>query len=297
MDDTYLAINQANWDSRAPLHARAYGLARYVDDAQALSDVVRFDRPRLGDIAGLDAVHLQCHIGTDTLSLHRLGARMTGVDLSGTSIDHARELAERVGADITYVQSDVYSAPAALGNRTYDLVYTGIGAICWLPDIARWGRTVAELLRPGGRLFIRDMHPVLNAGLAMTVADDHPDRSQQQWISGQGDVTIALELPYWEQSQPLEWNDEVTYAGSEVVSSPRSVEWNHSLGEIVSAVLDAGLRLTSLVEHDSVPFEPFQGAMTFDPETGEYRLTERPWRLPATFTLTAVKDQQPRQPL
>ena len=294
MDDAYLAINQANWDSRAPLHARAYGLARYVDDAQALSDVVRFDRPRLGDVSGLDAVHLQCHIGTDTLSLHRLGPRMTGVDLSGISIDHARELAERVGADITYVQSDVYSAPAALGNHTYDLVYTGIGAICWLPDIARWGRTVAELLRPGGRLFIRDMHPVLNTCLAMTVADEHPDRSQQPWISRPGHVTIALELPYWERSQPLEWNDGVTYAGTEIVSSPRSVEWNHSLSEIVSAVLDAGLRLTTLVEHDSVPFEPFRGAMTFDADTGEYRLSERPWRLPATFTLTAVKDQQPQ---
>ena len=290
MDEDYLAINAANWDSRAPLHARAYGIERYLADPTALSDVVRFDRALLGDIAGLDVVHLQCHIGTDTLSLHRLGARMTGVDLSGTSIDHARHLAADAGADITYVQSDVYSAPEALDHRTYDLVYTGIGAICWLPDIARWAWTVAELLRPGGRLFIRDMHPVLNASLAMTVADDHPDRAQQSWISGPGDVTIALELPYWEQPQGMEWNDEVTYAGDELVGSPRSVEWNHSLGEIVMAVLGAGLRLTALVEHDSVPFQPFPGAMTYDPATGEYRLAVRPKRLPATFTLSAVKD-------
>jgi 2-polyprenyl-3-methyl-5-hydroxy-6-metoxy-1,4-benzoquinol methylase len=290
VDEDYLAINAANWDSRAPLHARAYGIERYLADPAALSDVVRFDRALLGDIAGLDAVHLQCHIGTDTLSLHRLGARVTGVDLSGASIDHARHLAADAGSDITYVQSDVYSAPEALDHRTYDLVYTGIGAICWLPDIARWARTVAELLRPGGRLFIRDMHPVLNSSLAMTVADEHPDREQQSWISGPGDVTIALELPYWEQQRWMEWIDEVTYAGDEAVSSPRSVEWNHSLGEIVMAVLGAGLRLTALVEHDSVPFQPFPGAMTYDPKTGEYRLTERPERLPATFTLTAVKD-------
>jgi len=290
VDDDYLAINAANWDSRAPLHARAYGIERYLSDPDALSDVVRFDSARLGDITGLDTVHLQCHIGTDTLSLHRLGARMTGVDLSGASIDHARQLAADAGADITYVQSDVYSAPEALEHRTYDLVYTGIGAICWLPSIERWARTVTELLRPGGRLFIRDMHPVLNSSLAMTVANDHPDRAQQSWISGPGDVTIALELPYWEQQQGMVWSDEVTYAGDEAVSSPRSVEWNHSLGEIVMAVLGAGLRLTGLVEHDSVPFQPFPGAMTYDPETGEYRLTERPERLPATFTLTAVKD-------
>lgn len=289
MDD-YLAINRANWDSRAPLHARAYGLEKYLEDPAALSGVVRFDLPRLGDVSGLDALHLQCHIGTDTLSLYRLGARMTGVDLSGASIALARDLATAVGADITYVESDVYRAPDALGHRTYDLVYTGIGAICWLPDIARWARTVAELLRPRGRLYIRDIHPVLNTGLAMRVADEHPDRAQQPWISGPGDVTVALELPYWEQREPLEWNDEVTYAGSEKVSSPRSVEWNHSLGEIVTAVLEAGLRLTGLVEHDSVPFEPFPGLMTYDEETGEYRLGERPERLPATFTLTAVKE-------
>jgi 2-polyprenyl-3-methyl-5-hydroxy-6-metoxy-1,4-benzoquinol methylase len=290
VDDDYLTINRANWDSRAPLHARAYGLAKYVDDPELLSDVVRFDTPRLGDIAGLDAVHLQCHIGTDTLSLHRLGARVTGVDLSGVSLDQARRLAVEVGADIAYVQSEVYAAPEALGHQTYDLVYTGIGAICWLPDIARWARTVAELLRPGGRLFIRDMHPVLNASIAMTVADDHPDRQQQSWISGPGDVTIALELPYWEQPVPLEWNDEVSYVGSETVGSPRSVEWNHSLSEIVTAVLEAGLRLTALVEHDSVPFQPYPGIMTCDPDTGEYRLTDRPGRLPATFTLVAVKE-------
>jgi SAM-dependent methyltransferase len=289
VDDDYLAINRANWDSRAPLHARAYGLDRYVDDPDALSGVVRFDLPRLGDVAGLDAVHLQCHIGTDTLSLHRLGARMTGVDLSGASVQQARELAAAVGADITYVESDVYEAPGALDHRTYDLVYTGIGAICWLPDIARWARTVAQLLRPGGRLFIRDMHPVLNACLAMTVADEHPDRSQQPWISGPGEVALALELPYWEQPEPLEWYEEVTYAGSEKVGSPRSLEWNHSLGEIVTAVLEAGLTVTSLVEHDSVPFEAFQGVMTYDEATGEYRLAIRPERLPATFTLTAVK--------
>lgn len=288
MTDDYLTINAANWDSRAPIHASEYGIDRLLADDRALSDVVRFDQPRLGDIAGLDVVHLQCHIGTDTLSLHRLGARVTGVDLSGVSLQFARNLAAQAGADITYVQADTYSAPAALG-RTYDVVYTGVGAICWLPDIARWAQTVAALLRPGGRLFIRDMHPVLNSLLAMTVADEHPDRAQQPWITPPGGTTFALELPYYEQAEALEWHDEATYFGEGAVSSPRSVEWNHSVGEIVTAVLDAGLELTSLAEHDSVPFEAFPGQMTFDPRMGEYRLRERPERLPGTFTLSARK--------
>ena len=285
----YLELNRTNWDSRATVHADAYGLERFVEDPGHLSSVVRFDRPRLGDIAGLEAVHLQCHLGTDTLSLARLGARVTGVDLSGVALAEARALAERAGADVEYVQSDVYSAPEVLRGRRFDLVYTGIGAICWLPSIERWAHTVAAILRPGGRLFIRDGHPVLLAALAMTVGEEHADRAQQSWITGPGERTVALELPYFEQLDPIVWEDQFSYAGTEKVAQPRSVEWNHGLGEIVTAVLGAGLELTSLTEHDSAPWDALPGAMVVDESTGEYRLRDRPERLPATFTLTAVR--------
>jgi len=285
----YLDVNRANWDSRAPIHAVGYDIDRLLGDPDAISDVVRFDLPRLGDLAGLDVLHLQCHIGTDTLSLHRLGGRLAGLDLSPGSLAEARNLAERAGAAIDYVESDVYSAPQALAGRTFDLVYTGIGAICWLPDIARWARTVAGLLRPGGRLFIRDGHPVLNALTPVVVGREPVDRDQQPWISGPGATALAIEFPYYEQREPMVWRDAVTYGGEGEVASPESVEWNHGIGEIVTAVVDAGLRLTSLTEHDSAPWEAFEGLMAFDGATGEYRLRERPERLPATFTLTAVK--------
>lgn len=284
----YLAVNRANWDSRAPLHAKGYGIDRLLADPSALSEVVAFDRARLGDLSGLDVVHLQCHIGTDTLSLARLGGQLVGVDLSPASLAEARDLAERAGAPIEYVEADVYSAPQAL-RRQFDLVYTGIGAICWLPSIERWAQTVAALLRPGGRLFIRDGHPVLNALLGMVVAEEHPDRAQQPWVSGPGEATPALELPYFEQSVPLVWEDAATYASDQPVGSPLQVEWNHGIGEIVSAVLASGLELTGLVEHDSVPWEALPGMMSCDEATGEYRLRDRPERLPATFTLTARK--------
>lgn len=285
----YLDINRANWDSRAPIHAQGYGLERYLNDPDAISEVVAFDLPRLGRLDGLDVVHLQCHIGTDTLSLARLGAAsVTGVDLSPVSLDAARRLARQTHTPIDYVESDVYSAPSALAGRQFDLVYTGIGAICWLPSIARWAQVVAALLRPGGRLFIRDGHPVLNALIPQQVGVESPDRPQQPWITGPSGLTYALELPYTERPEPIVWNDEHTYAGDAVVASPTSVEWNHGVGEIVTAVLAAGLQLTSLVEHDSVPWEAFEG-MALDPATGEYRLADRPERLPASFTLTAVK--------
>lgn len=289
MTGDYLAINRANWDSRvAPHLASGYGIDALLADPAALSDVVRFDRPRLGDLTGLDVVHLQCHLGTDTLSLSRLGGRVTGLDLSGESVAAARDLAARAGAGIDYVQADVYSAVEVLGAGRFDLVYTGIGALCWLPSISRWARTVADLLRPGGRLFVRDAHPVLNSVLGMAVATEHPDRAQQPWISGPGQLTPALELPYFEQETAMVWSDQFSYAGGEV-SSPVSVEWNHGLAEIVTAVLDAGLVLTGLVEHDSVPWEALPGMMALDPQDGEYRLAERPERFPASFTLMAGK--------
>lgn len=289
--DHYLAVNRANWDARAAIHAEGYMLEDLLADPAAISEVVAFDRPRLGDVAGLDAVHLQCHIGTDTLSLARLGARLTGVDLSPASLAVARDLAARAGADIAYVESEVYRAPEALAGRDFDLVYTGIGALCWLPSISRWARTVAALLRPGGRLFLRDGHPVLNAALGMVVAGLHPDDSQDVTLTQPGDSTVALELPYFEQAEPITWREETTYGGEGRVSSPESVEWNHSLGEIVTAVLDAGLELTSLTEHDSVPWDALPGLMALDAATGEYRLHDRPERLPATFTLTARRPE------
>jgi len=285
----YLAINRANWDSRAPIHAQNYGIERLLEDPSALSQVVTFDLPRLGDIAGLDVVHLQCHIGTDTLSLFRLGGRVTGLDLSPASLAEAGTLAERAGADIRYVESDVYAAPEALDGRQFDLVYTGIGAIGWLPNIHRWAEVVAALLRPGGRLFIREGHPVLWASVVVPVGADPIDRAQQPSITGAGRDTVALELPYFEQAQGMAWHEEATYAGDDLVASPDTLEWNHGLGEIITALFDAGLRLTSLTEHDSVPYAALPGLMDFDKVTGEYRLSDRPERLPASYTLTAVK--------
>jgi 2-polyprenyl-3-methyl-5-hydroxy-6-metoxy-1,4-benzoquinol methylase len=126
--DDYLQSNRANWDDRAPAHAASpgYAVSRLVADPTALSGVVEFDRPLLGDVTGLRGIHLQCHIGTDTLSLHRLGARMTGLDFSPAALHQARALAIQAGADIDYVESTVDGAVAALGAGGFDLVYTGI---------------------------------------------------------------------------------------------------------------------------------------------------------------------------
>ncbi|WP_187976825.1 bifunctional 2-polyprenyl-6-hydroxyphenol methylase/3-demethylubiquinol 3-O-methyltransferase UbiG [Mycetocola sp. JXN-3] len=267
-------VNRANWDARAPLHLGSpdYAVDALINDPARISDVVAFDRERLGDITGLRTVHLQCHIGTDTLSLARLGAApVTGLDLSPASIAGAREIAERAGVDVSFVESDVYLAPEVLEPGSFDLVYTGIGALCWLPDVRAWARTVATLLAPGGRLFIREGHPML-------------------WsIDETRTEGLVLGFPYFEQPEPNVWNEDSTYVNTEAkVSAPLSHDWNHGLGEIIGALLAEGLTLTAFEEHRSVPWNAIPGRMhTVD--GGEWVLDEHPERLPLSYTLQAVK--------
>jgi 2-polyprenyl-3-methyl-5-hydroxy-6-metoxy-1,4-benzoquinol methylase len=159
----YRSVNLSSWDERAPAHTSSpdYAVQSFVEDPDFISDVVRFDLPLLGEVSGMRGVHLQCHIGTDTMSLARLGARMTGFDFSGAALGEARRIASLAGADVDFVEGDLYAAPDLLPRGDFDLVFTGIGALIWLPDIRRWADVVASLLRPGGRLFIREGHPML----------------------------------------------------------------------------------------------------------------------------------------
>lgn len=273
--EDYRRVNRASWDERAPAHAASpdYGVERFVADPAFLSDVVRFDLPRLGSVEGLRGVHLQCHIGTDTISLARLGATMTGLDFSPAALEQARALAERTGAPVDFVESDVYAAADVLDEGAFDLVFTGIGALCWLPDVRRWATVVRRLLAPGGRLFLREGHPMLWA------LDDVGE-----------DGRLVVEHPYVERPEPTVWDEGGTYVETDVVfEHNRSLEWNHGLGEIVGALLDEGLRLTQLVEHDSVPWDAFPGHMERI-GGGEFRLADRPWRLPHSYTLQAVLD-------
>ena len=277
MDD-YRDINRASWDERAPAHAGSpdYRVQSFIDDPGFISPVVAFDLPRLGDLSGLRGIHLQCHIGTDTVSLSRLGARMTGLDFSPVAIDLARNLVARTGDQVSFVESDVYDAVTALDGEQFDFVFTGIGALGWLPSISRWATTVAALLRPGGRLFIREGHPMLFA-----LADPRPDG------------LLVVDFPYFERDEATVWDEGGTYVETDVVFTANTThEWNHGLGEIVSALHAEGMQITGLVEHDSVPWEALPGQMTKD-DRGEWRLSDRPWRLPASYTLRAVKPVDP----
>lgn len=269
----YLATNLANWNSRVPHHVAGYGLDAFRTDPAHLSTVVRFDLPRLGDISGLDVIHLQCHIGSDTVSLARLGARhVTGIDFSRPALDAATRLAAEAGNDVRFVLADVYSALDVLEPASFDLVYTGIGALCWLPSVRRWAQIVADLLRPGGRLFIREGHPML-----WTLCDPRDDQ------------LLVVQFPWFETESGTEFHEEVTYTEqSAPLESPATRQWNHGIGEILTAVADAGLRLDIFEEHMSVPWNPLGEAMV-EIEPGEWVLRDQPERLAATYTLSATR--------
>ncbi len=271
----YWEINRANWDQRAAVHAAStsYNLGRLVDDPAALSGVVSHDAPYLGDLSGLDVCHLQCHIGSDTVSLAKLGARsITGLDVSPKSLEVARQLAHDCGIfDATFVEAEVYDAAEALGPGRFDLVYSGVGAVNWIPNIARWASVVAQLLRPSGRVYLRDGHPMLYA------------------IDHRRDDGLFVEFPYFETEEPFVDDEPGTYTDGDdsAITSVVTHEWNHGVGETVQALLDAGLVITRLAEHTEAEWQALPAMI--DIGGGRYALPERRERLPMMFTVEARK--------
>lgn len=266
--------NRKNWDDRSALHyASGYGIQKLIDDRTAISGTLAPDVERLGDLTGKDVIHLQCHLGTDTVSLTRLGPRrVVGVDLSGQSIRRARSIAADAGADIEYVEANVYGAREAV-DGDFDLVYTSLGVLCWLPDIDSWARVVASLLARGGRFFIRDDHPMF-----MTIGEDVSNG-------------LRVEQPYFQQDRPLTWEDEGSYVeatdDAPAVAHPRNHQWNHSLGEIVTALLRAGLVIDALEETPYAAWSPWPELMVKDEGGRGYRLRDQPERLPLQFLIEA----------
>jgi SAM-dependent methyltransferase len=255
--------NRAWWDEAAPLHAES---ALYdLDGFRAGRDDIRpFEVTELGPVAGRDLLHLQCHIGTDTLSWARHGARVVGLDFSQASLAVARRLAIDCSIDAEFVCADVYDAVAALGGRDFDVVYTGIGALGWLPDLARWAAVVHELLRPGGVLYLVEIHPTVLGVIedGRTLTRDILDADYRAWDEPGG-----------------------TYAAPDVLLE-RTIthERDHALSEVLSAILDVGLTLELFHEQSSTNV-PWPWAVRGD--DGYYRVPDDRPRFPLTYSLRA----------
>ncbi|MFD5023869.1 class I SAM-dependent methyltransferase [Streptomyces sp. NPDC058373] len=277
-DRRLMAVNEANWDARTPVHTASafYGLA---DEAQAL-DPARWFAPYewedLGELTGRELAHLQCHLGTETLVLAGQGARATGLDLSGASVAAARELAARQPAgpmaETRYVQANVYDAVEALGAARFDVVYTGKGALCYLPDLGRWAAVVAGLLRPGGMLYLAEFHPLLNSlGPTPTGETDTPLALRHDYLAGRGAIRRDATYTYTD--------------GPAVQGATESVEWMHGLGEVVTALVGAGLVVELLREDEELPFPRWPEMVRT--KSGRWRLPDASPRIPLLFALRA----------
>jgi len=256
-------LNRALWDERVPIHTASdfYDVEGFLAGRSDLRD---FERAELGDVTGKTLVHLQCHFGLDTLSWAREGARVSGLDFSTPAIEAARDIAERAGIDADFVAADVYDAPDALGGRRFDVVYTGLGALNWLPDLERWAHVVRRLLNPGGRLYLVEFHPFV-----ATLADEE----------------LSVAYPYF-HTEPLEFDDPGTYADlTAQTTHNRSQEWNHGFAEVLTAILGAGLQIELLHEHDHTLFQRWPFLERRD--DGTYHLpADRP-SLPLMYSLIA----------
>lgn len=263
----YLEANRAWWDHVVPIHeaSRGYDREGFLRGEKPLCPV---ELEELGPLVeGRSLLHLQCHFGMDTLNWARLGARVTGLDFAPQAIEAARRLSEESGVPGRFVEANVYDAPAALEGERFDLVYTGIGALIWLPDIEEWARVVADCLAEGGRLYVYEAHPVL-LSLAINESESH-----------------ALEVvsPYFERPEPWANDEPTTYVDGPPLEVTRSYEWNHGLGEIVTALIEAGLAIEFLHEHREVPWQalPWLEFVGDGPRGADGRYQSgRMWRLP-----------------
>lgn len=274
--DDHRRANRANWDDRVPIHwaSPVYDVAGFIADPSRLSVEVAYDAPLVGDVRGKRLLHLQCHMGKDTLSWARLGAQVTGLDFSEPAIEAARRLSAESGTPGRFVVAELYDAPDVL-REAFDIVYTGVGALNWLPSIARWAEVVASFLVPGGLLFVRDCHPML---FSLDWRED----------------ALVVRYPYFETVDPVVSDDASTYAGPGTVGHTRTYEWGHGLAEIWAAVRDAGLRPTDLREHRELAWQGLP-QMTQGPD-GMWRLPESQRDMvPLMFSLNARRPENLRR--
>ena len=270
-NEASFAANLSLWNAWTAIHSTGefYDLAGFKAGGVRLR---AYEVELIGDVTRKSLLHLQCHFGIDTLSWARLGARVTGADFSPAAIELARSLADELGfPDARFVQSNVYDLPESLDGQ-FDIVYTSRGVLGWLPDIRAWAGVVAHFLAPGGTFFITEIHPV-----AQVFENERV-----------GPGELRLTYPYWEHAEPLTFEVKGSYADpSADVADQIEHGWNHGLGEIVTALIEAGLRIETLIEH---PFLDWKVDFLVEEGEGRWRLpSDGLGALPLMFSLVATK--------
>jgi SAM-dependent methyltransferase len=263
-----LLANRKRWDRLVPFHMRSrmYGVDKFKAGKSSLGPI---ELEEVGDPRGKSLLHLQCHFGMDTLSWARLGANVTGVDYSREAIRAAVELSKELGVPARFVCSDIYDLPSRLKGK-FDIVYTSHGILCWLPDLARWGKIIARYLRPGGTFYILEGHP-----LAFLLSQDSPK------------PFLRIRESYFAKDQPARYLVRGSYADGASSLKMEAFEWQHPLSEVVSALAGAGLRIEYLHEF---PFDSWhQFSWQVKRKDGYWHPRDRRFSIPLMFSIRATR--------
>lgn len=270
-DEERVAANRRRWDRLADLHLESpfYDVAGFRAGRPTLDTV---ELEGVGDVTGQSLLHLQCHFGLATLDWARRGARTVGVDFSGRAIRHARALAAELKLEARFVEADVCDALPHLGGERFDVVFTSYGAISWLPELRGWARTIAGSLKPGGRLFLADFHPLL-------------------WMFDETSSLKELRLTYpYFAREALREEERGSYAVPDADFTAISYSWQHTFEDIITVLLAEGLSVTSLREYPYLAWKWFD--FMVQGTDGFWRMPEGAPDLPLMFSLTARTPEQ-----
>ncbi len=272
--EEYFAANRALWDGWTELHVPSafYDVEGFKAGRDPLDRVVS---EGVGDVSGLSLLHLQCHFGLDTLGWARRGASVVGLDFSECAVAHATALASELGLDARFVCANVYDALDALEGERFDVVFTSYGAISWLPDLGRWAEVIAASLKPGGRFFIAEHHPFL------WMFDDLTSKRE-----------LVFRYPYFD-GEALRFDEKGSYAVPDADFEAVSYSWQHTFEEIITSLVGAGLRITSLAEYPYLAFTWFSFMELA--EDGFWRMPADMPQLPLMFSVTATRGPEAQE--
>jgi SAM-dependent methyltransferase len=265
----YTQANRRLWNAWTKIHENSqfYDLEGFKAGANSLKSI---EIEELGSVVGKTLLHLQCHFGQDTLSWARLGAKVTGIDLSDEAIYLAQNLAEELKINARFICSDIYDLPDVLDER-FDIVFTSYGVLAWLPDLARWTEIISRFLQPGGIFYIVEIHPY-----ASTLDD---------WET---EPKLGIRYPYFMLAEPMSFDAETSYAepDAQYTEPITNYQWNHSLGEILNALIKAGLRIEFFNEF---PMTVYQQLSFMEQRDGWWYLPENLPALPLLFSIKATR--------
>ncbi len=262
-EENYLDINRHSWNNRTEAHIKSefYGMEQFLQGKTSLQNI---ELNLLGNVEGKAVLHLQCHFGQDSISLSRMGAQVTGVDLSDKAIARAKSIARETQANVEFICCDLYALPANL-NKQFDVVFTSYGTIGWLPNLDKWAAVISKFLKPGGQFVFVEFHPVV------WMFDDDFEKIGYRYFN----------------SGAIVETENGTYADRSANIEQQSVTWNHSISEVLNSLIRNGLEINAFDEFDYSPYNCFKHTVEFEP--GKYRIKHLDNKIPMLFSLRATK--------